>query len=87
MSTTTERGDPLFLSSSVEHNRRLGRIERAIDYVRKIIDGKLPRDEQIPWNDPEFQEAVLNYLRVQAPKFEAASAKLAVIKEVFGGAK
>ena len=62
-------------------------IEQAADIrsvVEKIVAGTMPA--VIPWTEPVFQTMLLHAIG-DLRRFKADADKLAVLKEVFGGAR
>jgi ATP-dependent DNA ligase len=59
---------------------------KALEHVDAIIDGQAVAIERAPWGDSVFQRAVIQRLR-EMYALREDSRKLAIVKEVFGGAR
>lgn len=63
---------------------RTAKIQHYMGLTSQLVEGKVV--SELPWNDPDFQRAVLESFK-RCAKWKADAEKLAVVKEVFGGAK
>jgi len=74
--------------SEMEFDERRAAGQRAIDDVAEMVEGKrpLPPLGSPQWGSEPFQRAICHVIG-QARKWGEDARKLAIVKEVFGGAR